>query len=319
MLSRRTVNAVHALPRAKTQVRGSAWNFQELIEARIPEYKGRPNRSGAELTSVKTGMPNVSFMTSYELDTLSKTRSNIMGEFAYQRDMRIKVTELMLEEAPARLAAVTTGSPELQSVAELKALQNLSEYAGDLLEGQNQIVQRINDFVESNPVYLLDQPLREEARWNLLPEMDNKTRSLIRTELRDWLPGEYKQVRAVDLQQSAAHSPKVKEDMFKAIDQAAKEAEAEIKAMPAAEQAGLMAVLKENVESSKAFIDPTHDITAASISACKDVDALREMAHRVTEYNGDARLIAIYEKAAQMTGDTAGAALIKEIKTAAFA
>ena len=33
----------------------------------------------------------------------------------------------------------------------------------------------------------------------------------------------------------------------------------------------------------------------------------------------DARLIAIYEKAAQMTGDTAGAALIKEIKTAAFA
>ena len=32
--------------------------------------------------------------------------------------------------------------------------------------------------------------------------------------------------------------------MFKAIDQAAKEAEAEIKAMPAAEQAGLMAVLK---------------------------------------------------------------------------
>ena len=52
-------------------------------------------------------------------------------------------------------------------------------------------------FFYSNPVYLLDQPLREEARWNLLPEMDNKTRSLIRTELRDWLPGEYKQVRGI--------------------------------------------------------------------------------------------------------------------------
>ncbi len=58
-----------------------------------------------------------------------------------------------------------------------------------------------------NPVYLLDQPLREEARWNLLPEMDNKTRSLVRTELRDWLPAEYRQVRAVDLQQTAAFSP----------------------------------------------------------------------------------------------------------------
>jgi len=32
-----------------------------------------------------------------------------------------------------------------------------------------------------NPVYLLDQPLREEARWNLLPEMEHKTRSLVRT------------------------------------------------------------------------------------------------------------------------------------------
>ena len=36
----------------------------------------------------------------------------------------------------------------MKAAAELKSLQNLAEYAGDLLEGQNQIVQRVNDFVE---------------------------------------------------------------------------------------------------------------------------------------------------------------------------
>lgn len=299
------------------QVRGSAWNFQEVIEARIPEYKGRPGRSGAELEQVKAALPKLEFMSSYELDSITKPRSNIMGEYAYQRDMRIKVAELMLAEAPAALADVAVdGTPEQKAAVELKTLQNLSEYAGDLLEGQNQIVQRVNDFVESNPVYLLDQPLREEARWNLLPEMDNKTRALVRTELRDWLPGQYQQIRAVDLQKSAAFDTAVKADMFKAIDEHAKEAEAEIKAMPAAEQAGLMALLADNVQKSKAFIDPTHDITPEAISACSNVDALREMAHRVTEFNGDERLIAIYEKAAQLTGDTVGAAILKDVKSA---
>eukprot|EP00667_Euglena_gracilis_P028109 EG_transcript_35473 len=179
-------------------------------------------------------------MTSYEFDVLTKTRSNLTKEYSYQRDMRLKVTELMLDEAPHELEGLAVeGDAALKQLAELKALQTLTEYAGDLLEGQNQIVQRVNDFVDSNPVYLLDQPLREEARWNLLPEMDHKTRSLVRTELRDWLPAEYRQTRAVDLQQVAAFSPPVKADMFRAIEARAKDAEAEIRSLPPAEQAGL--------------------------------------------------------------------------------
>lgn len=301
------------------QVRGSAWNFQELIESRIPDYKGRPNRAGDELEKVKAALPKIEFMTSYEFDSLTKTRSNIMKEYAYQRDMRLKVTELMLDEAPHQLEHLSVeGDQTLKVAAELKALQNLTEYAGDVLEGQNQLVQRVNDFVDANPVYLLDQPLREEARWNLLPEMDHKTRSLVRTELRDWLPAEYRQVRAVDMQQVAAFTPSVKAEMFNAIDARAKEAETEIKAMPPAEQAAMLALLKDNVAKSKAFIDPTYDITPEAIAACNNADALREMAHRVTEYNGDARLVAIYEKAAQITVDTAGQAILKEVKSLVF-
>uniref|UniRef100_UPI002FE4FAEB COXEG7 n=1 Tax=Euglena gracilis TaxID=3039 RepID=UPI002FE4FAEB len=303
----------------RMQVRGSAWNFQELMESRIPDYKGRPNRSGAELEQVKAALPKIEFMTSYEFDVLTKTRSNLTKEYSYQRDMRLKVTELMLDEAPHELEGLAVeGDAALKQLAELKALQTLTEYAGDLLEGQNQIVQRVNDFVDSNPVYLLDQPLREEARWNLLPEMDHKTRSLVRTELRDWLPAEYRQTRAVDLQQVAAFSPPVKADMFRAIEARAKDAEAEIRSLPPAEQAGLLALVKDNVAKSKAFIDPTYDITPEAINACNDVDALRAMAHRVTEYSGDARLLAIYGKAAQLTGDTAAQAILKEAKDLVF-
>jgi len=299
----------------RMQTRGSAWNFQNLIENRIPDFKGRPNRSGEELEKVKAALPKIEFMSSYEFHQMSRTRSNIMHEYGYQRDMRLKVTDLMLHEAPHHLEGLAAEGPaDVRTVSELKALQNLTEYAGDLLEGQNQIAQRLNDFVDSNPVYLLDQPLREEARWNLLPEMEHKTRSLVRTELRDWLPTEYRQYRAVDLEQVAAFSPDVKGEMFKAIETHAKAAEAEIKALPAAEQAGMLALLKENVEKSKAFIDPTHDITPETIAKTSDLDTLRAFAHRVTDYNGDSRLLAIYEKAAQISGDTVGAALIKEAR-----
>ena len=56
----------NCLMHCSMQVRGSAWNFQELLESRIPDYKGRPNRSGAELEKVKAALPKIQFMTTYE-------------------------------------------------------------------------------------------------------------------------------------------------------------------------------------------------------------------------------------------------------------
>ena len=40
------------------------------------------------------------------------------------------------------------------------------------------------------------------------------------------------------------------------------------------------------MEASKNFIDPTHDITIEKINGTTDPEALRELAHRVTEFNG---------------------------------
>ena len=50
--------------------------------------------------------------------------------------------------APEKLHEIHESNPEVKRFAELKALQNLSEYAGDVLEKQLTNVQRINDFVD---------------------------------------------------------------------------------------------------------------------------------------------------------------------------
>eukprot|EP01001_Neometanema_parovale_P007566 NODE_3866_length_1152_cov_76.270165_g3679_i0.p1 GENE.NODE_3866_length_1152_cov_76.270165_g3679_i0~~NODE_3866_length_1152_cov_76.270165_g3679_i0.p1 ORF type:complete len:315 (+),score=92.54 NODE_3866_length_1152_cov_76.270165_g3679_i0:56-1000(+) len=301
----------------RNQVRTSIWNFQDLVESEIPDYHGRPNRTGAALEEAKRSLPKITFMTSCEFDALTKSRSNIMGEYTNQRDLRQKVTELMLAEAPGALGGIHA-EPEAKQAAELQALQRLSEYAGDLLEHQHQNVQRVNDFVESNPVFTLEQPLREEARWNTMAQMDSVTRASVRTALRNWLPTEYRQVKAADIQQKAAFSTTVRQSMLAKVDEQAKAFEKEIASRPAGEQAALREILKADVAASKNFIDPTHDITADAIAKCTDASALRDMAHRVHQYNGDERMAAIYVRAAELTKDAAGSAIAKELKAALY-
>jgi hypothetical protein len=290
------------------------------MESRIPDYKGRPNREGADLQKAKEALPKIVFMTSYEFDLISKTRSNVVGEYKYQRDTRLKVAELFLKEAPEKLHEIHASNPEIKKFAELKALQNLSEFAGDLLERQMQTVQRINDFVDSNPVYLLEQPLREEARWNLTEEMENRTRAAVRTDLRNFLPVQYQQHKAADLQQVAAFSDETRDKMMATIDLHAEECDEKIIAnAPANEQEGLRKILAAEVAECKSFIDPTYNITESSISLCGDADTLREMAHQVADYNGDKRMLAIYQRAAELSGDTAAESMLNEIRSTVYA
>eukprot|EP00996_Jenningsia_fusiforme_P002281 NODE_3116_length_1044_cov_34.438191_g2863_i0.p1 GENE.NODE_3116_length_1044_cov_34.438191_g2863_i0~~NODE_3116_length_1044_cov_34.438191_g2863_i0.p1 ORF type:complete len:302 (+),score=61.41 NODE_3116_length_1044_cov_34.438191_g2863_i0:57-962(+) len=294
------------LPHAQSllQVRYSAWNFQEILESRIPDYNGRPQRTAEELATIKASLPKIVFQTSSEFATLTKPRSNVVGEYTYQRDFRQRVTELMLQEAPQKLAGISTDQEK--GLAELKALQNLSEYSGDLLEGHLQDIQRLNDFVDSNPVYLLDQPLREEARWNTLAEMDNTTRAQVRSELRNWLPEDFRQQKAADIQQVAAASPSVRKAMLAKIDERVAQTK-----LPDPKFSNL---LKAEAEACKRFVDPTFDITPEAIARSTNVDELRDFAHRVAEYNADERLALIFEKSSQLTGDVAGQNLLKQLK-----
>ncbi len=76
------------------------------------------------------------------------------------------------------------------------------------------------------------QPLREEARWNSLEEMAPVARAAVRGSLREWLPAQFQQRRAADIQQQAAFNPAVRARMFEAIEKRAQEAEAEIQVIP---------------------------------------------------------------------------------------
>lgn len=304
----------------KGQVRYSAWNFQNTVESRVPIFKGRPNREGADLQKAKDALPKIVFMTSYEFDLLTKARSNVVPEYIYQRETRLKIAELFLKEAPEKLHGIHVSDPAQKTAIEMKALQNFSEYAGDLLEQQMQNVQRINDFVDSNPVYLLEQPLREEARWNMIEEMDNTTRAAVRTDLRNFLPSQYQQVKAADFQQVAAFSAEVRAKMLAAIDEHAEQCEREdIANAPEAEKEKLLKILKGEVMASKNFIDPTYKITTEAIDACDDSNELREMAHKIADYNGDERMLTIYARAAKLSGDSIGQTIVSQMQEVVYA
>lgn len=45
-------------------------------------------------------------------------------------------------------------------------------------------------------------------------------------------------------------------------------------------------------------VDFTRDITPQAIKNCNDLQILEEWAHKVHEYNGDDRILDIYERAA---------------------
>eukprot|EP01010_Urceolus_cornutus_P000618 NODE_1136_length_1086_cov_252.773385_g869_i0.p1 GENE.NODE_1136_length_1086_cov_252.773385_g869_i0~~NODE_1136_length_1086_cov_252.773385_g869_i0.p1 ORF type:complete len:339 (-),score=119.16 NODE_1136_length_1086_cov_252.773385_g869_i0:69-1016(-) len=304
----------------RSQTRGSAWNFQYSVEFNPPDYLGRPNRTGDDLTATKNALPTVEFMSSEQFNQLTKQRANFMGEFMYQRDLRLKITDMLLAEAPEKVPGLDSlATSDAQNVAQLKALQGLSEYAGELLEQSNQVAQTVNDFVDANHPFLLDQPLREEARWNVIQEMDNNTRVAVRNELRDWVPTEYRQVRAADIQTAAAFSPTICADMLKKVDERAKEAEADIAAAPKEAQPRLRELLKIEVEEAKKFVNPVLDITPAKVKQTTSLDELRTMAHRVTEHNGDVSLLLeIYARASELSKDTKGSELVASMR-AAFA
>eukprot|EP00993_Chasmostoma_nieuportense_P001941 NODE_2779_length_1093_cov_952.962733_g2649_i0.p1 GENE.NODE_2779_length_1093_cov_952.962733_g2649_i0~~NODE_2779_length_1093_cov_952.962733_g2649_i0.p1 ORF type:complete len:314 (-),score=84.09 NODE_2779_length_1093_cov_952.962733_g2649_i0:96-1037(-) len=295
------------------QVRWSSWNLQLIQEAKIPDYAPRPNRGAAEVEELKKKMPELVFVTSHEHDLVTKTRTNIMGEWSYQRNLRLKVAELVLNEAPQQLKEPMEVKDETQLLESFKTLQNLSEYSGDLLELHNQSAQRVNDFVDSNPPFLLEQPLREEARWNEPADMDLVTRAQVRNELREWLPTELQQRRAADVQTVAAFSPSVRKNMLDLIDKHRAESMAEIKALPQAQQPKFIAILEEEVAAGKRYIDPTLDITPEAIAKAS-LSELRDMAHRVSEFNWDSRMIAILGRASELSKDEVGARLVKQMK-----
>ena len=171
---------------------------------------------------------------------------------------------------------------------------------------------RANEFAEDSRLDILPggspSSLREKTRWNLALELHPQDRADIMKRLMAWLPEKYHIVYQDDVQGACANNAYVRDSVLEIVANVEKEHAEEAKKL------GFEADLKEECEALRDEADPTRDITMAKIQASSNLEELEKWSRAVHEYNGDARLLAIYEKAASITGNEGHKKLVANLK-----
>lgn len=171
---------------------------------------------------------------------------------------------------------------------------------------------RANEFAEDSRLDILPggspSSLREKARWNTNFELHPQDRAEILDRLMAWLPAKYHIVYQDDFQTAAANDADVRGKISSIIDSVENEHKDEAKKL------GYEADLKAVAEELRDDADPTRHITSAKIKASTDLNQLEEWSRAVHEYNGDGRMLEIYAKAAELTGDQDHKALVAKLQ-----
>merc|ERR1719169_334911 len=128
------------------------------------------------------------------------------------------------------------------------------------------------------------------------------------TRLMAWLPEKYHIVYFDDFQTVAANDAASRAEMLEIVANVQKELAEEANA------SGYEKDLEEVITSLLDDVDPTRDITPAKIKASSSLDELEAWSRRVHEYNGDDRLIQIYERAAALTKNESHAKLLRNLR-----
>lgn len=171
---------------------------------------------------------------------------------------------------------------------------------------------RANEVAEDNRLDILPggspNSLREKTRWSISSELHSLDRREIQLRLSAWLPEKYHILYFDDVQTVAANDEKARAEMLNVIDMVDKEHADEAKA------AGFEDELKTAISDLKNEIDPTRHITSKAIADSTSLDQLEEWSRAVHEYNGDDRILQIYERAANLTGNKEHQDLLKEMR-----
>ena len=81
-----------------------------------------------------------------------------------------------------------------------------------------------------------------------------------------------------------------------------------------AQQGKYEADLKEVIAELNADVDPTAEITMDAIKKTTSLDELEDWSRLVHEYNGDNRILAIYDRAADLTKNEEHKAMLKQLR-----
>jgi hypothetical protein len=326
MLSRRIAASAVRAPLAAGLVATSQKRFDHdrwyghVMETDIWNYKHtntkpkwmRPDVQSTEETEVtKKNLPHIDFATSYEALLFDADRLNPhlnRKEFGNETKARLEKQSNIV----ARSQHLVRESKYKDVKLEDRQIARIADE--EHIAGEMKYVKciRANEMTEDNRLDILPggspNSLREKTRWNMNYELHPTDRKEITIRLMAWLPEKYHIVYFDDFQTVAANDATCRKEMLSIVDAVAKEHAAE------ADASGYKEDLNEIIGELREDVDPTRDITVDKIKASSSLDDLEAWSRKIHEYNGDDRLLLIYERAAAITKNEKHAALVKKLR-----
>lgn len=285
------------------------WNYKHTNTR--PKWMRPDTQSTEETEATKRGLPPIDFASSYECLIFDADRLNPhlnRKEFGNEISARLEKQANIVSRAQHLVREGTYKDTKLED----RAIARIADEEHINAEMKYVKCIRANEMAEDNRLDILPggspNSLREKTRWNLNSELHPADRSEIMTRLMAWLPEKYHIVYFDDYQTVAANDATARKEMDAIVDAVAKEHKAE------AEASGYTEDLNEIVAELRENVDPTRDITPEKIKACSDLDQLEAWSRLVHEYNGDDRILQIYERAAEIRKDEKHLALVKAMR-----
>lgn len=291
--------------------------FNYKFTNELPKHMKFPDRTEEEVRMAIDIMPAVDFSTSYELLTFDADRLNHhLNRKEFGNEMKFRLEKLSNTVTRAQ-ALIKEGKYANDVNVEDTMIARIADEEHVYAEMKYVKTIRANELAEDNRLDILPggspNSLREKTRWNLQTELHVIDREEINKRLMAWLPEKYHIVYYDDFQTVAANDVSARQQMQKIVEDVQKDCAGEAKAN------GWEADLNESVAELQDDIDPTRAITNEAIKACTSLDQLEQWSRAVHEYNGDERIVNIYARAAEITGDAAHKKLVEDMRKTLFA
>ena len=263
-----------------------------------PMWMRRPPTGADETERRQETIPHIDFATSYEAIQWDACRLNHhleRKEFANEVRFRLEKQSSTVYRSQQLLKENYDEKTEDSMIAKI--------FDEEHVQAEMKYIKciRANEFAEDSRLDILPggspNSLREKARWNLAVDLHPADRCEVMKRLMAWLPEKYHIVYQDDFQNVAANDATHRQTISEIIDKVEKEFAEEAK------QAGYEEDLKETVKELRDDADPTREITSEAIAACSSLEQLEAWSRLVHEYNGDDRLLEIYERAASITNN----------------
>lgn len=281
-----------------------------------PSWMKSRAKTEEETNFAKSVLPHIDFASSYECLLFDADRLNTRlnrKEFGNEITFRLEKQANTVARAQQLLKDKKAGTgPDAERVENTLIARIYDE---EHVQAEMKYVKciRANELAEDNRLDILPggsaNSLREKTRWNLNTELHPADRAEIGARLTAWLPEKYHIVYFDDFQTVAANDETARKEMLTIVDSVGKEYAAEAKT------GGYEKDLQETIAELQDDVDPSRAITSEAIKKCSDLQQLEDWSRMVHEYNGDNRILEIYERAAELTQNAEHQALVKEMRS----